>query len=214
MQFDKEYYEQQAKQIPKHINLYKLGIHRYRWLIEHLLRIYKNPAEVNVLDIGIQDGQFATATAAFDFNVIGIDIAEEYVRIANLLKKNVLTEDKQLKFVQADICNCNEFVEKHKNHFDCAYAFEVLEHVPDFLLALQNIRTMLKENGILFVCVPNEDSWKHDESHIRKFSCTEKNGYIHLYRGLEIEGFAVYKIEVAYYDAENNWMLSAWQKLK
>jgi 2-polyprenyl-3-methyl-5-hydroxy-6-metoxy-1,4-benzoquinol methylase len=212
--FDKQYYEEQAKQIPKEVTLYKLGISRYRWLIEHLLRIYKNPTAVNILDIGIQDGQFATGTAAFDFNVIGVDIADEYVRIAKLLRKNVLPEDKNISFQQADICDCEEFVAGKKDFFDCAYSFEVLEHVPDLPKALQNIHTMLKENGLLFICVPNENSWAHDESHIRKFSAYNKEGHIHLYRGLEIERFEVCKIEVAQYDEANSWLYASLQKLK
>lgn len=218
MEFDKNYYEQQAAGFSQtKLKMYKLNMKRYRWLLQHLLTVYDTPEKVNILDIGVQDGQFATGLAMLGFNVIGIDIADMYVTVSNELKDRVLDPNLRLEFVQADICNCKPFLDKYQDHFHAIYAFEVLEHVPCLDTALSNISHILKNGGVLFTCMPNELSWDNDESHIRYFYMTDnlktnkETVYIGTRRKLHSD-FNLMFLGTHQHDLSNSWIVGIWQK--
>lgn len=89
----------------------------------------------------------------------------------------------------------------HDSHFDVVSAGDILEHVPDPVSFLGEIKRILKPDGIVYVAVPNFRSFHyHTMSFIAKFN--NKNYFVlphHLYhfspatlsRLLEITGFEI-----------------------
>ena len=53
----------------------------------------------------------------------------------------------------ADICSIDD-IEKIKDQYDAILLFEVLEHVSNPFLALQNLRKKISGNGLLYITTP------------------------------------------------------------
>ena len=58
------------------------------------------------------------------------------------------------------------------NMFDVIYCMDVLEHVPNLVQAMTNIKHLLKVNGELHICVPYDLSYGawQDPTHVRAFN--------------------------------------------
>ena len=70
--------------------------------------------------------------------------------------KEILTKFPTLKitdYVQEDIQNKTSF---EKNSLDLIFALDILEHVENPSIAIDEILRILKENGLLFISVPTE----------------------------------------------------------
>lgn len=80
-------------------------------------------------------------------NIIAIEPSIECVKIA---KNNNI-----------DCINGNSFIndESLKNKFDLIILSEVAEHIFDFNLAIENLKTMLKEDGLLYIEVPDANNY-------------------------------------------------------
>lgn len=76
-----------------------------------------------------------------------------------------------------------------ENEFDTVCLFDVLEHIHDDILALQNVHKMLKKNGSLILTVPSHMwLWNRDDAiagHKRRYTRNE------LVQRLEQNGFEV-----------------------
>lgn len=102
------------------------------------------------LDIGCANGAFVIELAkAGAKRMYGIDLAEEFVKKAsvNARKKGA----KNTEFKQADA----KKLPFKDGFFDFIICTEVLEHVPDFRVAVKEIRRVLKPGGVFVVTVPN-----------------------------------------------------------
>lgn len=84
-----------------------------------------------------------------------------------------------------------------KEHFDAVGMFDVLEHIEDDSLALQNVHSMLKDNGKIFITVPaHMFLWNHNDViafHKKRYEykqlkeLLENNGF----KVLELKGFFI-----------------------
>lgn len=100
---------------------------------------------VNILDIGCNDGELTILYKRFG-DVLGIDINKDAI---NECKKKGLN------------CLCisvEKLVKKYKNYFDVVIAGDIIEHVLDTDIFLQNIYMVLKKKGILLLTTPNLSS--------------------------------------------------------
>lgn len=88
------------------------------------------------------------------------------------------------KFIQMDARNI-----PYREEFDVIGAFDVLEHIEDDVKVLQEIHAALKENGFLFITVPQHRwLWSPVDKyacHVRRYSASE------LHKKLELVGFEV-----------------------
>jgi 2-polyprenyl-3-methyl-5-hydroxy-6-metoxy-1,4-benzoquinol methylase len=96
------------------------------------------------LDMGCGEGYMLKEAAQNGFESYGIDIAY------NLLPKYA----ERYHFTRGDIFEAN-FPD---NYFSVVYMDSVLEHVPDPVETITELKRILQPGGIMLVIVPNEDS--------------------------------------------------------
>ena len=112
-----------------------------------------------ILDYGCGLGQLTSALHNKKYKVIGMDISEE--SLAEFKKKKI-------NFVK--INNLNYQKKKFKDKFDLIILNHVLEHQKkeEIILFLKDLKYMLKNNGLLFIAVPNAQSltgvyWRYED---------------------------------------------------
>jgi SAM-dependent methyltransferase len=103
-----------------------------------------NPGS-KVLEIGSGKGAFAKKLSSVDYT--GLEFSAEAIKIA---------EKQGIKLV-------NESIEQHalgnKNSYDVVCSFQVLEHVEDIHNFVKSSLAALKENGLMLISVPSENSF-------------------------------------------------------
>jgi SAM-dependent methyltransferase len=127
------------------------------------------PAKGRILDIGS-----GTAPVSPDLKrTVVADLSEEAMR-------NVICDEKAVTSITAMTFDTASF--------DCVLCSEVLEHIPDDLKALSEVRRVLKPGGTLVVTVPFQKRyWAEDDEfveHIRRYDPGE------LERKLSDSGFS------------------------
>lgn len=116
--------------------------------IKKLISILKNihPDKIKLLDVGCGEGKLLASLKDYGIsNLYGVDINSRSVLKA---KERGLENVFQKNFSQLT----EAFPE---NSFDCIVCFEVLEHSSEPLKLLNDIRQLLKKDGLLFLTVPN-----------------------------------------------------------
>ena len=136
---------------PVYVTL-KKGLFNYRFRKWRIAKYV--PAVGRILDIGS-----GTAPVSPDLKrTVVADISEEAMR-------NILSESKAVTSITAMIFDTASF--------DCVLCSEVLEHIPDDLKALSELRRVLKPGGTLVVTVPYQKRfWTEDDEfveHVRRY---------------------------------------------
>ncbi len=109
-----------------------------------------------VLDLGSGNGQNTIKTAFVAKEVTGVEINETLIDQA---KESV--DLKGLKNAKFKIGNLEKKLNLPDKHFDKVIFLDVLEHIKKRDQILNEIRRILKPDGLLFVGVPNsQTSWK------------------------------------------------------
>ncbi|MDO5104981.1 class I SAM-dependent methyltransferase [Capnocytophaga sp.] len=112
---------------------------------------YKH-GKVNLLDIGAGTGDFVNSCKITKkWTAIGIEPNP---------KARKLAQNKGIEIVE----NYEQLPQKS---FDVITLWHVLEHLPDLENQIRKINSLLTENGILIVAVPNFKSW--DAQHYKQF---------------------------------------------
>lgn len=93
----------------------------------------------SILDFGCGDGFYGSFLKSYTANVDGIDISEELKQHTNSVQYR--------KFIQADLAGKIECSEK----YDVIFSSEVIEHVLDYKIFLNNARFATQKNGYLFL---------------------------------------------------------------
>ncbi|MFO0568756.1 MAG: methyltransferase domain-containing protein [Polyangiaceae bacterium] len=158
------------------------AFHRRRLIVELSLRA--KPDARTVLDAGCGQGQLLGQLArAFPrASLAGADVSEQ--SLTDTRKKWPSAELFLLDLVRPN------FEEEHRSHlakYDLIVCSEVLEHIPDTVLAAKNLRSLLSPRGAVVVTVPGGKMSRFDEliGHQRHFSPRE------LRRVLEAAGYGV-----------------------
>ena len=112
---------------------------------------------LRILDVGCGCGNISLPLGSLGHEVVGVDLDEESIRIANA--HNPYPD--RVSF----IAKRAEELELDKP-FDVIVASEVVEHVPEPFVLLENLRKALKRDGIIIVTIPNGGTW---EERTRKF---------------------------------------------
>ncbi len=104
-----------------------------------------------ILEVGCGDGFLSRELAENIENarVFGIDLSKK--RIERAKRKNG-----KAVFSVGDATN----LRFKDNSFDLTIASEVLEHIPDFKKAVEEIKRVTKKDGKILVSVPNEFNWR------------------------------------------------------
>jgi 2-polyprenyl-3-methyl-5-hydroxy-6-metoxy-1,4-benzoquinol methylase len=102
-----------------------------------------------VLDVGAKWGGLGMAARELGLEVayLGLDLSEENVRRAAELGLDVRVADVSVRLPLDDA------------EFDCAVCLELLEHLPEPLSLLRELRRVLGPKGRAVISVPNPYSW-------------------------------------------------------
>ncbi len=118
---------------------------------EHLHRYTlarKFTSEKKVLDLACGEGYGANILAKNAKSVTGIDYDEETINHAkNMYRK------KNIEFLQGSI---TDVPIKDSKLFDVIVCFEAIEHVDEPNKVLQEVKRLLKEDGIFLISTPNK----------------------------------------------------------
>ena len=102
-----------------------------------------------VIDLGCGYGLLSTWLASNGFRAIGVDVKQNKVKFAKRTAKILHIRDKA-SYIVASVCNL-PFREKS---FDYSFCLDVIEHVPNDLVALSEVSRILKPKGELILTTP------------------------------------------------------------
>lgn len=131
-------------------------------LINDILQYTKAPS--SILDIGCDKGYFIDEARRYGFNVFGTELSKS----ANLYTKKIKLDVRQ---------NLSDF----EQSFDVITLWHVLEHIPEPVAFLEEIKSKMNRPGYLFIRVPAFDSywsqllkdkwdWFQPENHLFHYS--------------------------------------------
>ncbi|KKQ96256.1 MAG: hypothetical protein A3G66_04115 [Candidatus Levybacteria bacterium RIFCSPLOWO2_12_FULL_39_17] len=162
----------------------------YRILLKEINKLLDGHEKI--LDIGCGAGTLSLYYASKDHNVLGIDISKKAVDTAK--ESAAFLGLKKVKFQQADFPN-----KIPKEKFDFVIFSEVLEHLEDDQLALDQINNTLYPGGIMFLSTPSIKAPLHrlnltkkfdkEVGHLRRYSIEE------LSRLINKSGFRILEVK-------------------
>jgi SAM-dependent methyltransferase len=128
------------------------------------------PRPARILDIGCGTGWTSVFFAKARYEVVGLDIAPDMIRLANENKAAEGLEN--LSFICADYEES-----RFDQEFDVAVFCDSLHHAIDELKAVEMAYRALRPGGI---CIASEPGKGHSQSpdaidHVRRFNVTEKD---------------------------------------
>lgn len=104
-----------------------------------------------VLDVGCGGGILAESMAARGARVLGIDLAEESLKVAQL---HLLESGKQVDY---RLVSAEELARELPQHFDAITCMEMLEHVPNPGAIVEACATLIKPGGHVFFATINRN---------------------------------------------------------
>jgi len=116
--------------------------------IDKLSAIIKK-SKPRFLDVGCGEGNAMLAASKRGWEASGVDITDNREEKAKI---------EGIKFTEGNLLSLS----LPGSHYDIVYVDSVLEHVTEPLLYLVEIRRILKDDGIVYIGVPNEDSLQND----------------------------------------------------
>lgn len=129
-----------------------------------------------ILNVGCGSGELSILLAQRGHSVLGIDPVEEYVSFAATQAK--LQNLPNCSFVAADLDTIHADVAQPK--YDAVFCTDVVEHLADDVRAIQQLASLLKPGGELFITVPGGPYLygHHDEQlgHFRRYSLRQLAG--------------------------------------
>tara|TARA_E500000178_G_C17031631_1_gene760937 strand:+ start:456 stop:1451 length:996 start_codon:yes stop_codon:yes gene_type:complete len=127
---------------------------------------YQNYNQRKFLDLGSGSGEISYFAKRIGFDVLGVEPNEGYAQFCiKDLELNIINstyEEANISEKEYDIINLNQ----------------VLEHLPDPLIVLKNLRKFLKDQGMLVLTVPNIQAEIHSPSN--RFHYAHVYNYNHL----------------------------------
>lgn len=165
-----EYYAQKYFQEDKgcyESNYDKSEVQYFLNKIEQRHKIFKNISNIetgNLLDVGSGEGFSLKYFDNIGWECIGLDFSKAGIRQNNPLQEKLL--------IQGDIFENLTQITNNRKRFDLILLDNVLEHVIDPFELLKSLNSIISDNGILIVEVPNDFSlfqqYLLDNNHIDK----------------------------------------------
>lgn len=124
-----------------------------------LRRIKKYKPSGRLLEIGIGTGEFIRAAQRAGYDCMGVEAS-----------KGLVSSFARKSSIPVFLGYLEEFARSTQDRFDVLVMNHVLEHIPDPLAALKQVRGLLKEDGIVHIAVPNVEAW---EARLAGWTCYE-----------------------------------------
>ena len=105
-----------------------------------------------VLDVGCGGGILAESMARRGADVLGIDLADKSLKVAELHKLETGVNNVNYRFVSAE-----QLAAEERGTFDVVTCLEMLEHVPDPAQTIQACADLCKPGGWLFFSTINRN---------------------------------------------------------
>ena len=105
--------------------------------------------ELKILDIGCGGGLLCEPLNRLGATITGIDPSSDNIEVAKLHSKEM---DLDIKYIRSATENLNLI-----NEFDVILNMEVIEHVSNVEIFIQNCSKLTRENGIMFVATINKN---------------------------------------------------------
>ena len=121
-------------------------------LISHFklnLNSSKPLKELKILDIGCGGGLLCEPLNKLGATITGIDASKNNIEVAKLHSKEMNLD---IKYIHCSPENLNL-----QNEYDVVLAMEVVEHLLDINIFMQNCSKLIKKNGIMFVATINKN---------------------------------------------------------
>lgn len=172
-----------------------------------------------LLDVGSGIGSFVSEMKKQGWEATGLEPDADARKVAKDLYDLKLADSGQFYQLPAD-------------HFDAITLWHVLEHVHDLSKYIQQLKTLLKEKGKLFIAVPNytaadatiySEYWAAYDAprHLYHFSprsmqmLMEKNGLKVLqYEPMWYDSFYISLLSSKYKTGKTNWFTALWNGLR
>lgn len=127
--------------------LHEINPLRLNWIDERV-----GLKDKHVLDVGCGGGILAESMARRGAKVLGIDLAEKSLKVAELHKLETGANNVNYRFVSAE-----QLAAEEQNTFDVVTCLEMLEHVPDPAQTIQACTDLCKPGGWLFFSTINRN---------------------------------------------------------
>lgn len=111
-----------------------------------------------VLDFGCGEGHYSRSLAARGFDVVGADVDDARLAVARQ-RADEAGLGADCEFVKVEATTSR--LPFDDSYFDAIFASEVIEHVPDPLGWVRELKRILRPNGTLYVTTPNSVSYRH-----------------------------------------------------
>ena len=148
----KEWWNPQGKFKPLHL----FNPTRIKFIKQKLIHHFnldpnsQRPLEgIKILDIGSGGGLLCEPLNRLGADITGIDASDNNVEIAKLHAKKMNLD---IQYIHSSPENINL-----KNDFDVILNMEVIEHVSDTGMFIENCSKLIKKNGIMFVATINKN---------------------------------------------------------
>jgi len=206
-----EYYDRnmQAKSIYTNIDIEhirKKSIFDVTRRLKLMQKFILNKERTKVLEIGTGYGFFVREAEKEGYQIEGIEISKSRREFANTICKNKIYSYNLLKEVPQDMIG----------KYNIVVMFQVLEHILDPKLFLNNVKKLLNNEGILIIEVPNLDdhllriskeylNFFYQVAHISYYSPKSLKLLLHKcnYKNISIFGIQRYSIENSM-----NWIIN------
>ena len=138
----------------KFMPLHKFNPIRVKYIIENTISHFKINKKIkplkglNILDVGCGGGLSTEPLSRLGAKVVGIDASKNNIEVA---KKHLQKGDLKIKY----LCTTPEDF-KSTIKFDVILNMEIVEHVQDLNLFLNQTSKFLKKNGLMYVATINK----------------------------------------------------------
>jgi ubiquinone/menaquinone biosynthesis C-methylase UbiE len=153
----KHYYEKEAveydRQFYKEPDSYPILKYRHNYILKRIEQL-KLPDCINVLDVGCGPGEMILDLSRHNWNIWGIDIANNMIELA---KEKTKKSNSKIHLSVGDI----EKLEFFDNFFDLIICAGVVEYLNDDRKWLKEIVRVLKPGGVLIINITNKYSIKN-----------------------------------------------------
>ncbi len=120
-----------------------------KYVIPYIEEVKTICCRMNVLEIGCGEGGNLVPFIKRNCKVTGIDLSEKKIDNAKIFLKEFMDDDKDIELFLEDIYE-HDFSEE----YDIIIMRDVIEHIPEQSKLMKFIKSILKDDGLVFIAFP------------------------------------------------------------